>query len=80
MGVVFLTGWSVACVLVVDHLRVSRIVSRVLWNRCGGVGVLLGYYGVYWGYVVYTGRGCSGVGEADVLGFLLNDAFCGCMG
>ncbi len=42
MGVIFSRRWSVACELVVDHPRVSRIIHRVLRNRCCGVDVTVG--------------------------------------
>ena len=31
------------CGFVVDRPRVSRLIRRVLWDRRGGVGVLVGY-------------------------------------
>ena len=47
----------------VDCPLVSRLVRKVLWDRCGRVGVFVGYWGVSWRDVVpfLSGGVCAGM-------------------
>ena len=47
----------------VDRPLVGRLVRKVLWDRCGRLGVLVGYWGMRWRVMVpfLSGGVCAGM-------------------